>query len=771
MNHFLLVFSKTRDSRTVLIDRLIGGVAHLVPYEPGKTQILSLSAQVIFVSTQNHDFLQLGKRHLQDGNHFVAYDGFCWLNDRQVSTVNLFMNAFCQHDTFALNDILNGEFCAAHYHLGSHRLSGVSDFTGLRPLYYMDNPGYFAISNRQMFLNPLLTDSERVNIDPIEVADLLGKGNKFTDRSILKGVRMLRPGFGVSFTPNDGIVIRRSGQPIFKVRGLPTKSDYIRSVQEIVRNFDNLNNIPGLDGQPIRISLTGGEDSRLVLAAALESRVSERIETFTYGFADNPDIAAAGMVAQKAGVPHIKNIQVPSKNLQDRSFADIWLDLTRHAFRFEGAPGAWDGGASRASQTRLDLVGYFDAYFKRVRPTSANIDVISRNVARAFMCEPQQPFDPMGILSAEAIRHSNEFCDSWLEGVLNEGAELNDIPELFYFDFRLPWWGGSMASNVASLYRIAPLASKFAASTGLKQTLPDRRERKFIFEAMLILRRDLLELPYLNKKWPAHFQALAGNVKLPGVELKLPEATTQHSAPPWQITLARRGGGFILDYLNSHPFSELRDVINIPQLTRFLTQPALVNNTPIVRSICNLCEILILAAGDQRRFPDRITDNQLEGETWVTNMPELAERTNGSSPSGKSKFSIERAGEFVRPCEFDLSFPANPVRNVRIDPSIRPSTLTLIKLSLRRYDGSNVPVALNGIRHNEHLKVSTNSEGFLQLVVTGDDPHLYFPVGFSFDAVAGCVLTMKVQPGNGPLEVFFDFGEGFSRKSMISIAY
>ena len=623
MHHFLIAFFKKPSARNALVQRLGKGVEHLVPYVPGQMHFLALSEEAVFVSTQAHDFLRLGARHLKHGRDFVTFDGFCHLATREAQTAEVFFRAFQKHGGFHLNDYMSGEYCAAYYSADTRKLTGVSDFTGLRPLYYFDNADCFAVSNRQMFLNPLLTGSDRVSVDFNSAADLVSKGNKFSDRSILKGVRMLRPGFCIEFSHESGIELGRSGAPIFCGRGQPARSDYLRSVADIVSNFDALDNFPGLEGQQIRLSLTGGEDSRLALSAALNSRIADRIETFTYGFPDNPDIAAAEMVARKAGVPHIKNIQTPPKNTSERPIADIWLEMTRHAFRFEGAPGAWDGGAGAARQVRLDLVGYFDAYFKRVRPSSAEIDVTSLEVAQQFMKEPQQPFDPLGVLTPESVAGEEQLCNEWLEETLAAGAELNDIPELFYFDFRLPWWGGAMASNVGSLYRIAPLASKVASRTGLKQTVKDRRERKFIFEAMLLLRPDLLELPYLNKKWPDHFQAQAKYVPLPGVMLQLPASQNVNPTLPWPLVLARRGGGFLLDYIHSHDFSELWNVIDLPRLSEILSNPKLIDNTPKVRSIINICEIMILAAGEQKCLPDIIENSGLTAPRITTDIPEL----------------------------------------------------------------------------------------------------------------------------------------------------
>lgn len=761
MHHFLIVHAKTRESRDRLLDRLRSGVEHLVPYEPHIKKLLKVSEDIFFVSTESHDFLGLGQKNELTGSELTAFEGFCFLKDKSQSTLDKFKTLFSTLSLYDINDHVNGEFCAISVSGERGRIKAISDFTGLRPLYYLNNSDYFAVSNRQMFLNPLLTPSGKSDVDWEQIADLLAKGNKFTKKSLFRGVELIRPGFAIDYSPASGVEMRRSGTPVFTARGEPSRGDYIRSVADIIHNFDSLDYMPGLDGAPIRISLTGGEDSRLVLAAALESRIAGRIEAFTYGFPDNPDIAAAEIVAQKAGVPHVKTIHTPPTAAIERPIDHIWTDLRKHAFRYEGAPGAWDGGAATAKQVRLDVVGYFDAYFKRVRPSSAALDITSRDAAHQFMQEPQQSYDPMAILRPEAIQRDYELNDEWLESVLAEGAELNDIPELYYFDFRLPWWGGGMAANAGTLYRLAPLASKFASRTGLKQSLTDRRERKFIFEAMLTLRPDLLEVPYLNKKWPSHFQSRSPYVKLPGVELQLP--TPQHPSAPWQVTLAKKGGGFVKDYFYSHDFGGLDDVIDVRRLMSFLDDPAKVNNTPIVRTIANLCEIMILSAGEQSRAPDKIENSRLPNIGLVTNMPELAPGSTPSRPEVKTSD--------LRTQKFDIKFPGVPIRNVRIDPATSPSKMVLREISIKLAGEIILPVDLSTLRANRDLIMSPRADGALDLDVIGSDPHIYLPQAADRSGQIGCSVTLQLPVDSGRLEVFFDQGAGYTREHMVMIDY
>lgn len=771
MHHFLLVHTKTTSAKKKLIERLQKGVEHLVPYNAKRMQYDARSDDVLFISAQAHDYLLMGSRHLMQGATFVACDGFCHLPYKGADMAEFFLKAFKDHGIFGVNEYLNGEYCAGYYDVNYNEISGLSDFTGLRPLYYHEDNNYFAISNRQMFLNPLLSEAGNISVDINNISDLISKGNKFNDRSVLSGVKMLLPGHGIHYSPRSGITIKRSGASVFSGRGEPSKADYERAVAEIVSNFDSLENMPGLSDKPLRISLTGGEDSRLVLAAALNSRVRDRIEAFTYGTPDNPDIAAAEIVALKAGVPHVKNIQTPPNSVSERPVAEIWNDLARHAFRFEGAPGAWDGGSGASKQTRLDLVGYFDAYFKRVRPSSAAIDVVSSDIARQHMREPQQPFDPLGLLLPEAALAEHAFCDTWLEKALAEGAELNDIPELFYFDFRLPWWGGSMAANVGALYRLAPLASKFASRIGLKQSVTDRRERKFIFEAMLALRPDLLEIPYLNKKWPDHFQKYTDKIRLPGKELSLPIAQ-HHPSTPWQITLAKKGTDLIRDHIASYNLNDLYQVINRNRLDEILANPSLVNNSAAVRAIINLCEIIILMSGQQKRLPDVIENGNLDGVIVSSNIPELSALVKSAQIASKNTniYTDKSPENYIRRTYTkEISFLN--IKNIRIDPTNQISNLLLHSLTLKTKDGTLRPVSLLKLRKNTELETIYQDDGGLKLHATGDDPHLYFPVGYSFDNITSIEINISAAKGNGQMEIFFDTGNGFTRNGMIVITY
>lgn len=101
-------------------------------------------------------------------------------------------------------------------------------------------------------------------------------------------------------------------------------------------------------GGKVRAALSGGFDSRLILAGLLAA--GARPELFVYGAADSPDVKIAQAVAASVDLP----IEVIDKRDIERGLPEPDLErLVQNALFFDGLPndGIWDRGADQ--QTRL----------------------------------------------------------------------------------------------------------------------------------------------------------------------------------------------------------------------------------------------------------------------------------------------------------------------------------------------------------------------------------------------------------------------------------
>ncbi|MDD1984021.1 hypothetical protein LG197_12035 [Pseudomonas asiatica] len=767
MNKFLVVHLKSEWARLNFLEKLAKSYDGAIQFKAKFVAVHQLSATKFLVSLQADDFFGFGRPYFIGDRKATVFDGFPLPDGSplppRTGAQSLQTWLFKPRSCESSYQKLHGEYSLSTYNPINDELVAFSDYTGLKPLFYIDNEDFTAVSNRQFLLNPICTRDYKPSFDLPQAASLITQGNKFGSNAIFRNVRLIIPGTYVKITHRGEIKICTFESQIWNERETPSPADYDDACESLVANFNWIRDVPALNDKPIRLSLTGGEDSRLVLAMGLNSNIRSRISTFTYGLADNPDIKVAEIVANSVDVPHEKKIFAS----QPPGAVDVngyWRGLSKHAFRFEGATGAWDGGWATASQMNFDITGFSDFFFKRIRPSNAAVDLLSRDQAIEHFLDFQQPYDPLDlVLSAPKQLELSQIKD-WIDTKLSLGAALNELPELYYQDNRFTWWSGVLNSNVLTQVRVSPMSSKLAASVGLKQSLKDRQDRKFIFEMMKRLSPILLEIPYLNKKWPEHFASLVPNVKLPGTEFSF--ASSQASTQPWQVLLAKHGNLKIKDYLLSNRYTDLFELINKDKIVDILNNPSLLRTTPAIRSIINLTELTILLNNDWINEKDDIEAHGILEPGLETNIPEFHKMLAFFATT-----SVRAAVKHTRKI-FELPIPKGTLQNIRIDPMAVPGVCTLHTAAIHVKE-HEVPFLLpctTKVHPNSQLKIQVSSDGLL-LTSSGTDPHFAFSPGvFSqLPPLDSAKLTLELTiPENTLLEVFFDTGSGFSRDAMIS---
>lgn len=311
---------------------------------------------------------------------------------------------------------------------------------------------------------------------------------------------------------------------------------------------------------------------------------------------------------------------------------------------------------------------------------------------------------------------------------------------------------------------MTPLASKTACEVALKQSLEDRRDRRFIFEAMLALRPDLLTVPYLNKSWPARFRSLAPGLALPDKGFDYP--APGGGALPWQVIFAKRGGlDLLARFIADHGLDDIFSIIDRRRFEELVANPGQIRNTPSVRSLVNLAEILILMANRQLRKPDNLAEHHLTGESWDSNIPAVS-----------ALWSAPPASPAVRTVPVDLRrslrffLPRRPLHNLRIDPGDRPGQVTLHGIMRFAPGQGPEPLLLRGLAGNADLDIEPLAGGGWILRATGHDPQVFVTDPACRDGLlsAGEIAIEITAPKDTLVEVFYDYGAGFSREGMFS---
>ena len=195
---------------------------------------------------------------------------------------------------------LRGAFALALWDARRDRLLLARDRYGQKPLYLYQAGGalFFASEMKALVRAP----GVKTEVDSVAVSDYLALRYVRGPRTLLAGVRKFAPGtyavwqFGNLretryWSPPDGDAGALAPAPKEPVEGFITRLD------EAVRLH--------MDGaRPVGAFLSGGYDSAAIVA--LMKRHSERVATFSAGFADDPqsELLAAARLAKHYGTSH-----------------------------------------------------------------------------------------------------------------------------------------------------------------------------------------------------------------------------------------------------------------------------------------------------------------------------------------------------------------------------------------------------------------------------------------------------------------------------------
>lgn len=189
----------------------------------------------------------------------------------------------------------DGTYCFLAGALDEARACAVVDPLGRLHVYYA-RPGNstLLISNSALLLGALTRAEWAID----SVREFLAKGTVFDQRSLFSGVDKFAPDTLYEFRPGQ---LQTHAIPRLAA-AIPSDTPSILSAfSDAVTN--NLSGILGRCQQPL-LDLTGGFDSRLVLACLLQLRPAREITTVVVGATNDRDVLVANAIARKLGLRH-----------------------------------------------------------------------------------------------------------------------------------------------------------------------------------------------------------------------------------------------------------------------------------------------------------------------------------------------------------------------------------------------------------------------------------------------------------------------------------
>ena len=249
---------------------------------------------------------------------------------------------------------LNGGFSGLLVDLRKGTIVLFNDRYGLNRVYYHENPGGFYLASEAKSLLKVLSGLRQ--FDPKSLGEFFSCGSVLQNRTLFAGVSLLPPGSAWTFSP---------GQPV-------TKGCYFRKEQweqqpllGAAEYYDRLKEawkriVPRYfrGDEKVGLSLTGGVDSRMILAWAPRSAGALPCYTFGGSYRDCADVRISREIAAVSRQPH-EVISVGSEFLsQFPSLAEEAVYLS-------------DGA--------LDVTGSIDVYVQRRARTIAPVRVTGTN--------------------------------------------------------------------------------------------------------------------------------------------------------------------------------------------------------------------------------------------------------------------------------------------------------------------------------------------------------------------------------------------------------
>lgn len=371
----------------------------------------------------------------------------------------------------------------------SGELNAALVFPGGEHLYYGMVDGVFAVSNRALLCAAAL-HGHIPTPNPFFVgwlvttnhAFLSDNGTPFADVFALHPLKALR----LKPDANTWELRERPWPHIQKPPSYEELLDEMAQRVNIVRRLPNV---------PFRFSLTGGRDSRLVLAALIAAKCFDKLRgCYLIAPPDHPDVIVGRLLADHYGIP----FECLPREASTRS---VWDDLKIHHFQTEMGVHFWDSKGI-LSRTREGRIGgtYGEMFFSHFK-----MHQLFGWSGVAGIFESDNFIDPDGLLTKRARDYYRQEIRTFCERRRDEGLWPSQIRDRLHRDGRMWRWVGQgrLAVGLGAV-NTNPIASPQMLSKYLSLPYLERRFGRLHYELMHLADPWLPEQPFASKGFSAY---------------------------------------------------------------------------------------------------------------------------------------------------------------------------------------------------------------------------------------------------------------------------
>ena len=426
-------------------------------------------------------------------------------------------------------------------------VSAAMAFPGGEHLYYGFLNGVLVVSNRAVMCAAALHENIPAP-NPFFLGWLLTENHAFVsdDGTPFPHVQALHPLKLLEVQPDsDTFILLPRPWPI---ADKPVSYDEL--LDQIVKRTALVLRLPNV---PFRFSLTGGRDSRLVLAALVAAKCFDKLRScYLIAPPDHPDVVIGRMLADHYGL----SFECLTREASTRS---VWDDLEIHHFQTEMGVHFWDskGVLSRPREGRIGG-SYGEMFFSHFKSHSVlGWPVVAQGL------ESNGFIDPLDVMTTKAREELRQGFRSFWQRRRDEGLLASHIYDRLHRDGRMWRWVGQgrLAANLGTV-NTNPIASPQMLDKYVSLSYPDRRFGRLHYELMRLADPWLPKQPCQPKSFSAY---LTG--RLPP-RMKFPPHAERTIAPQHKLWQTQRDE--LIDYLLAAAKGTFFELVDKKRLEKLL---------------------------------------------------------------------------------------------------------------------------------------------------------------------------------------------------------
>ena len=487
---------------------------------------------------------------------------------------------------------MSGRFSAVVFDPMADTVAAANSAVRVDPLFLGESDDYIIVGTQASALAGFLAGDLRYDLGGLFT--LINTGFFGTNETAFEGVSCLP---SASTWSASGQRARWSRRPLgaLKSAALPTSADTVEHLAADLRAATaQMNN----DHGRLQLGLTGGKDSRLLLAAALAAGLEVDCSTTYQGTWSAPDVYVAKLVAEKSGVSHrVADVVVRAPGAEDSIIIDY---LRRTATSLKATDGAVYGFESVAMTSDFNPLGL--------------ITGLGGEILRGGYAERRGPLEREAVIQVGMAQFAQTaaffrrdvadrylaFLRSWVSEFPDDVEGL-DLLDCMYAEFRCGRWIAA-SSRATSLFKWMPFLDNRLTATMLRIRAIDKQTSRLHRELLERLSPALAEIVLANKFWP-------------GTTAKEQKATRARHPQAFSTAKPASGGddwrrsfppalvAHVLEYcLDEGRLELLAEVLDIDKTAAFLRsgRDRLKPNFKFVHGLYSAC---VLLSGDWLRAP------------------------------------------------------------------------------------------------------------------------------------------------------------------------